>query len=144
MLFVWDPKYETGILEIDLDHKGLVKLINDLYEAIQDGSSGSLLLPIFSVLKHYTEHHFAREEAYMASCDAPNRQSHMSEHREMVLKLAELEARHRGGEAAISLEALTFLRDWLKNHICAVDQAMSVEVRQSAHRKDDQEQGPTP
>ena len=49
MLFVWDDKCNTGIEEIDRDHKGLVDLINDLYEAMQDGSGGALLLPIFSV-----------------------------------------------------------------------------------------------
>ena len=53
MLFVWDQSYDTGIEEIDRDHRGLVKLINDLYEAMQDGSGGALLLPIFSALKHY-------------------------------------------------------------------------------------------
>jgi hemerythrin len=35
MLFVWDDNYRTGVDEIDHDHKGLVNLINDLYEAMQ-------------------------------------------------------------------------------------------------------------
>jgi hemerythrin len=46
----------------------------------------------------------------------------------MVAKLAELESRHRQGEAAISLQTLTFLRDWLKSHICTVDQAMAAHA----------------
>jgi hemerythrin-like metal-binding protein len=128
MLFVWDGKYETGIAAIDLDHQRLVKLINDLYEAMQDGSGGALLLPIFSALKHYTENHFAREESYMVECGAPDHENHSREHRRMVAKLAELESRHRQGEAAISLQTLTFLRDWLKSHICTVDQAMAAHA----------------
>ena len=129
MLFVWDDSCKTGITEIDQDHKVLVNLINDLYEAMQDGSGGALLLPIFSALKHYTETHFAKEESYMVECDAPDQESHFQEHRMMVEKLADLERRHRKGEAAISLQTLTFLRDWLKNHICAVDQAMASQLR---------------
>ena len=128
MLFVWDDKYETGIAAIDQDHQRLVKLINDLYEAMQDGSGGALLLPIFTALKHYTENHFAREESYMIECDAPDHENHSREHRRMVAKLAELESRHRHGEAAISLQTLTFLRDWLKSHICKVDQAMAAHA----------------
>lgn len=124
MLFVWDDKYQVGISEIDQDHKGLVNLINDLYEAMQDGSGGAMLLPIFSALKHYTENHFAREEAYMVECDAPGQEKHLQAHKLMVNKLAELESRHRQGEAAISLQTLTFLRDWLKDHIYIVDKAM--------------------
>ena len=129
MLFVWDDSCKTGITEIDQDHKVLIDLINDLYEAMQDGSGGALLLPIFSALKHYTETHFAKEEGYMVECDVPDQENHFQEHRMMVEKLADLERRHRKGEAAISLQTLTFLRDWLKNHICAVDQAMASQLR---------------
>lgn len=130
MLFVWDEQCNVGIAEIDQDHKGLVDLINDLYEAMQDGSGGALLLPIFSALKHYTETHFAKEERYMVECDAPDQTNHFQEHKLMVAKLADLESRHRSGEAAISLQTLTFLRDWLKNHICVVDQAMASKLRE--------------
>jgi len=130
MLFVWDDKFNTGIEAIDRDHKGLVDLINDLYEAMQDGSGGALLLPIFSALKHYTKTHFEREEQFMVDCDAPDQARHVREHKQMMAKLADLESRHRRGEAAISLQTLTFLRDWLKNHICVVDQAMAAQVQE--------------
>ena len=133
MLFVWDDCCKTGIAEIDQDHEGLVNLINDLYEAMQDGSGGALLLPIFSALKHYTETHFAKEERYMLKCNAPDQEKHIQEHKMMVAKLADLERRHRSGEAAISLQALTFLRDWLKNHICVVDQAMAARLRDKSN-----------
>jgi hemerythrin-like metal-binding protein len=129
MLFVWDDSCKTGIAEIDQDHEGLVNLINDLYEAMQDGSGGALLLPIFSALKHYTETHFAKEERYMLECNAPDQEKHIQEHQLMAAKLADLERRHRNGEAAISLQALTLLRDWMKNHICIVDQAMASQLR---------------
>lgn len=129
MLFVWDNKYTTGIEEIDRDHMRLVNLINDLYEAMQDGSGGALLLPIFSALKHYTEDHFGKEERYMVECKAPDQRKHLEEHRHMAETLADLESRHRHGEAAISLQTLTFLRDWLTNHICVVDQAMAARLK---------------
>ncbi len=136
MLFVWDDKYDTGIEAIDQDHQRLVKLINDLYEAMQDGSGGALLLPIFSALKHYTENHFVREESYMVECGAPNQENHVREHQRMVDRLIDLEKRHRRGEAAISLQTLTFLRDWLKNHICVIDQSMAAHAKGQHQAKD--------
>jgi len=136
MLFVWDDNYRTGVDEIDHDHKGLVNLINDLYEAMQDGSGGALLLPIFSALKHYTEDHFAKEERYMIECEAPDQSKHFQEHKRMAETLADLESRHRHGEAAISLQTLTFLRDWLRNHICVVDQAMAAKIKKQTERQD--------
>ena len=136
MLFVRERGYATGIDQIDNDHKQLVNLINDLYEAMQDGSGGAILLPIFSALKHYTETHFANEERFMIACDAPEQEKHLKEHKLMVKKLADLEKRHRQGEAAISLQTLTYLRDWLKNHICVVDQAMAFHVREGCESQD--------
>lgn len=129
MLFVWEEKYKTGIVEIDEDHKGLINLINDLYEAMQDGTGGALLLPIFSALKRYTESHFAKEELHMIKCSVPDHEKHVKEHKLLASKLADLEKRHRNGEAAISLQTLTFLRDWLKNHICVVDKAMAAQLQ---------------
>ncbi|MGK2905572.1 MAG: bacteriohemerythrin [Desulfuromonadales bacterium] len=134
MLFVWDDDYKTGIAKIDQDHRTLVNLINDLYEAMQDGSGGALLLPIFSALKHYTETHFAEEERYIIEHDAPGQKKHFQEHELMVEKLADLESRHRKGEAAISLQTLTFLRDWLKNHICIIDQEMASHLKDKSVR----------
>jgi len=135
MLFVWDESCKTGIKEIDQDHQAMVKLINDLYEAMQDGSGGALLLPIFTALKHYTETHFSKEEAFMSDGEAPELEQHLAEHQRMVAKLADLEHRHRDGEAAISLQTLTFLRDWFKNHICVTDKAMAehFDQRQTGH-----------
>ena len=132
MLFVWDDSYKTGIAEIDKDHEGLVNLINDLYEAMQDGSGGALLMPIFSALKHYTETHFAKEENYMLKHNAPDQEKHIQEHKLVVAKLADLEKRHRNGEAAISLQALNLLRDWLQNHICVVDREMASHVQEKS------------
>ena len=131
MLFVWDDKYRVGIQDIDQDHQRLVNLINDLYEAMQDGSGGALLLPVFSALRHYTETHFAKEEALMLRQKAPDTKEHMQEHQKMISKLAELERRHRAGEAAISLQTLSFLRDWLKSHICIVDQRMAEGIKRN-------------
>ncbi len=132
MLFVWDDNCNIGIDSIDQDHKGLVNLINDLYEAMQDGTGGALLLPIFSALKHYTETHFAKEERLMVECNTPDQEKHFQEHKQMMAKLADLENRHRNGEAAISLQTLTLLRDWLKNHICVVDQAMAEKIQEKS------------
>ena len=60
----------------------------------------------------------------MIEHNAPSQEKHFQEHKLMVAKLADLESRHRKGEAAISLQTLAYLRDWLKNHICLIDQVM--------------------
>ncbi len=129
MLFVWDEECSVGVSEIDQDHQLLIKLINDLYEATQDGCGGAALLPMFSALKNYTETHFDKEERYMVECNAPDQELHCLEHQQMRDKLSELEERHRKGEAAISLETSIVLRNWLKTHIRVIDRAMAPHLR---------------
>ena len=68
----------------------------------------------------------------MVEHDAPSQKKHFREHELMVEKLADLESRHRKGEAAISLQTLIFLRDWLKNHICIIDQAMASNLKEKS------------
>jgi hemerythrin-like metal-binding protein len=125
MLFPWKDEYSTGITEIDDQHKSLIKMINDLYEAMQDGSGGAMLTPLLVALADYTENHFTTEERYMAEADYAEIDEHRREHAQMTAKVAELTHKHRSGKAAISIQTLMFLRDWLTRHICGTDKRMA-------------------
>jgi len=125
MLFAWKDEYSVGIDEIDRQHRSLIHMINDLYEAMQDGSSGAVLTPILAALKDYTAAHFATEELCMREAGYPGLEQHRQEHAVMTAKIAELDAMHRSGKRAVSIQVLLFLRDWLASHICETDRRMA-------------------
>ena len=51
-----------GIPQIDTQHKGLVRLINDLHAAMSAGQGIQKVGKILDELVHYTEEHFSYEE----------------------------------------------------------------------------------
>ena len=61
----WKSEYETGITEVDNQHKQLVDILNKLYEAMAVGKGKDVLESIFNELTSYTLTHFSTEEKYM-------------------------------------------------------------------------------
>ena len=62
-IFFWTEYFETGFPEIDLQHRGLVNLINEIPSALATGMPGApypadLLLR----LREYASYHFRTEE----------------------------------------------------------------------------------
>src|ERR1039457_7165583 len=64
-IFPWRDTYSVGIPQIDSQHKGLIRLINDLQTAMMEGKGKQALSSIINDLIRYTESHFAFEEALL-------------------------------------------------------------------------------
>ena len=58
--FVWSQIFETGIAEVDAQHRRLVELVNDLGEEIDRGDSRKLDF-VLQELAQYTVYHFGSE-----------------------------------------------------------------------------------
>ena len=69
-IFVWDRQFETGIAEIDQQHRKLVQLINGLGRILAQESQPETfvrsLFRVFDELADYVEYHFEFEEELMA------------------------------------------------------------------------------
>jgi len=76
----WESKYETGVEEIDNQHKKLVGMINELYSAIKSGEGKKVLDKILQELASYVDIHFGTEEKYMEEFNYPGYLSHKREH----------------------------------------------------------------
>ena len=126
-LMQWDEKMSVGVIELDADHKELIKVINQLGTIAEDQARQSAIRQSLFALLRYAEYHFAREEKVMAACQYPEIGEHKLEHRDFVERINHLHRRFDEDPeeaAAIVNEALlSFLRDWLKHHILVEDMA---------------------
>ena len=120
-LFIWKPSYEVGITEIDHDHRMLVGMINELYEAMKEGRGYELINQTMDQLLDYVARHFATEESFMRASGYPALEHHEEEHRRFTAMLIEMEQRRRQGHSPSSVEMMTFLCDWLRDHVTSVD-----------------------
>lgn len=123
-LFIWKPSYELGIPEIDLDHRLLVGMINELYEAMKQGQGYELMNEILDRLIDYVGRHFSNEEGFMRAAHYPGILDHEREHQQFRASVLEMDMRRRAGNLPPSIELLTYLGDWLKNHVTTTDKEL--------------------
>lgn len=79
----WLPSFETGISEIDNDHKGLVEAIQGIEVALDAGDTQTSA-NLFKDFLDQAAAHFKREEAYLISIDFPRLESHSSDHKRLM------------------------------------------------------------
>lgn len=117
----WKDIYETGIVALDQEHRGLVEEINRLYEAVRDKRGEDVLEDILNMLTTYTVDHFQHEERLMAEYGFPGLEEHRKVHGELIEKVAAMKARAQEETEDLARELLKFLRVWVLEHIVDVD-----------------------
>ena len=84
------PAFAVLVSRFDEQHKGLIKLINDLHSAMKTGRGQVILGNIFDSLVDYTKNHFADEEA-MGRNAYPNISRHKIAHEHLLKRVTELQ-----------------------------------------------------
>ena len=117
----WTPDLSVGIDRIDQQHKKIVTILNELYEAMQAGQGREALGKVLNDLLLYTKTHFAAEEQAMAAHGYPDYEEHRRRHEKMALKVKELHEQFRDGALTSPIQITNFLKDWLAKHIRETD-----------------------
>ncbi len=119
---VWTPQLEIGISFVDADHKILVKLLNQVDDAIAAFEESATLGSVLGALSDYTIYHFDREEAMLHVCGYRDVGRHRDEHALLSGQVADIGRRFRADPGSVNgNEVRDFLRRWLIEHILAHD-----------------------
>lgn len=122
-------EYLTGIALIDEEHTHLFELAEEAYQLLQEQflhDKYDQIMSIFGELKEYTIKHFKDEEEYMESIDYPTIFIQKAQHKQFIDKLEEFMSQDIEEEQDDKIqEILTFLTDWLTNHILKVDKLIT-------------------
>lgn len=122
MAFIdWNSNLSVGVEAIDDQHKKLIGLVNDLFDAMSDGKGNETLSYIFVELVEYTKTHFSYEESLMNKHPYENKEFHLNEHKGLTEQVIDLHTKFKSGQATITVPVLNFLRSWLNNHILETD-----------------------
>jgi len=119
----WNEKLATGVKECDDQHKKLVSLVNDLYDAMKQGKGKEVLDKMLDELVKYAGYHFTTEETLMTKYGYPASElsAHKREHEAFKSKIKEFLDKKAKGEVTLTVEVMTFLKDWLVKHIMGTD-----------------------
>lgn len=121
----WSEDMSVKVKEIDAQHKVLVEKINMMHQAMLDNKGREAQQDIIRGMVEYANVHFEAEEKYMRRLDYPGYQKHRAEHERFAEKAYELQKRAESTGFVLSLEILSFLRNWLKEHILVIDKEYS-------------------
>jgi hemerythrin-like metal-binding protein len=121
VLLRWSSNLSVGLDCIDDQHKMLVDLINELHQAMGNGSGKTAVGGVLSKLVDYTKTHFKFEEDLFEKHGYEETTEHKGVHAKLVGQLADFQEQFKTGESDISIELLEFLKEWLITHIKKTD-----------------------
>jgi len=124
-LIVWSEDLSVKVSKSDEQHKVLIKLINDLHDAMLKGKSKEIISEILKSLVDYTVIHFNEEEALLEKYNYPDLPVQKKAHAFFVQKVSDFQEGYKKNKFGLSIEIMDFLSDWLKNHINGIDKNYS-------------------
>jgi methyl-accepting chemotaxis protein len=119
----WGEAWLTGNAEIDRDHEVLVGTINELSAAMMQARGPDVIGSVLDKLADYAGRHFAREERIWEDGGLPSIDTHRHSHQALLAEVGKLTEEFRRGRVEMSVELLSFLRQWLVNHVFKSDKA---------------------
>ena len=130
--FAWTDDLITGNELIDGDHRKLISMVNALFDSMAKGQANDIMSKVLNNLIIYTKEHFGREEAEMRRIKYTEEISHRAEHAKLIKQVLDLKATMDRGDKINVVTVSTFLSDWLRNHILAVDKKLAAALQDQA------------
>ncbi|MGH4117659.1 bacteriohemerythrin [Clostridium sp.] len=130
-MFEMIDKYRTGIKHIDAEHEKLFEIGERAYQLLKNSyeiDKYDKIVDVIEELKEYTSYHFKDEEDYMESINYKRLFTQKMDHIYFIKKLDEVDLNkvdENQDEAIMGI--LSFLNDWLINHILKKDLLISAE-----------------
>ena len=119
-LMTWNDQLSVNIKQVDSQHMKLVEFLNNFHDAMKLGKGKEVMGKTFSELLDYTAYHFGTEEDFFKKYGYPGSASHKKEHGALTTSSgAQRPLLPR--EPVISAETMTFLKNWLNDHIVGSD-----------------------
>lgn len=116
--------FSMGFPSLDEDHASFLAILDRLQDALREGQGDEALPALLDTLAVYAKQHFHREELLMELVDYPEKSAHNGAHASLLRSLEGLAYRSRQGETGLALEASSFLKGWLRDHIGTMDLAL--------------------
>lgn len=126
----WEDRYTVGIKQIDEEHRKLIQLMVNLWDAIESGKGRSIISDVIQNLLDYTRTHFVAEEKMMIEHKFPEYDQHKGDHDRFVMEVMNAAKEYIEKRAIPTQKILTFLAHWLIEHIMGYDKNLAVYLRQ--------------
>lgn len=133
MAYQWSSDLETGNMQIDTEHKALIKAINDLLDACNGGKGRAEVEKTVNFLSSYTKTHFAHEEVLQQKYKYPDYNNHKKYHEGFIATVESIREKLLANGPSIALVGEVNLKvgDWLIRHIKREDVKVASHIKNS-------------
>ncbi|MFP4209006.1 MAG: bacteriohemerythrin [Wenzhouxiangella sp.] len=129
----WRRQMSVGNLIIDLDHRYLLSLINQVEYALRHPEEADNLKMALDQLSEYAREHFAREEKLQLRIQFRGYMPHRMAHQSLLDRLERISGEILAEQDPERLkqrssEIVQLLRDWLLDHVLKEDMKMKADL----------------
>jgi hemerythrin len=124
----WDDVCLLGVKHFDEHHEHLITLLNQTYDMLIKSEPAENLGKVLDELIDYADYHFEAEERSMHENGYAQMFEHIHEHEAFYEQVLRFRQDFVDGKALVTVGVLTFLKDWLINHITKSDADFAVFI----------------
>jgi hemerythrin-like metal-binding protein len=123
MDFKWKKDYETGLPEIDDQHKYFFQLFEKLYNTVSKTNNDDEISELISEFKAYTVYHFKTEEDLFEKYkyDENEKNKHLLKHLKLCETIRKFENEDTISMGILGYKLVDFAQKWLIEHIMSTD-----------------------
>jgi hemerythrin len=127
----WNDKYKLGNEQVDLQHRKLFEMVNDLINSSMETNDSKKLQETLDFLIQYTVRHFHFEEQLQLQYKYPEYESHKKMHEDFKVTVGEFAAKlaQDGPSAELFGEFNTIVVRWLVNHVQREDKKIAAYIQ---------------
>jgi len=122
-IIVWSDRLACGIKVIDDQHRGLVALVNEIFNHVtgDEIQESEYFHKVIQETVNYVKLHFATEEKIMLAAKMPEYARHKKAHNRFILTILDFIHYYETGRKR-NLHAFgKYLKDWILSHIALMD-----------------------
>ena len=138
-LVKWSHTLSCGIQIIDEQHKGLVNLVNDLFNHVtgNEEEEHKYFNKVIQEAVKYVKIHFATEEKIMIATKFQGYPGHKKAHEMFILTVVDKIKEYNTGKKLTLQNFTKFLKDWILSHVAVMDKQYFEHFKKLASRKAD-------
>jgi hemerythrin len=138
-LITWSATFSCGIKIIDDQHRGLINLVNDMFNHVtgDDQKEHEYFNKIIQEAVNYIKVHFATEEKIMTTTNFPGYIEHKKAHEVFILTVVDNIRDYKAGKKFTLSTFTKFLKEWILSHVAVMDKQYFEHLKKIASRKAD-------
>ena len=116
-LIEWRSDFETGIADVDHEHRELIELINKLHEQLVGEETSEVITDFLGEVFAQVSAHFALEESMMRKHNYDQYDDHKTHHEKLLDDIRDIMDDHEAGDYTTYGESLSaVIHNWFVDH----------------------------